>query len=133
MSAENDCPSCGRPLSAPGGKCPKCGPAVDDEVLGWISGPARSTPASEDVTCPTCGFAGEMISGMNDVICPACFAEYPKFVGGTGLVLKQVRCQGCDLAIGVSDRDRDRTLICPRCKYFLGCVLPRIPRRAWRS
>jgi hypothetical protein len=133
MSAEQDFPSCGTSRSATGGKSPDCAPTADDEILDWISGPVRPKPLAEDVVCPTCGFAGEMIAGRNEVTCPACLALYPKFAGGRGLVLMRVRCQGCDLAIGVTDGDRDRTLICPRCKYFVGCVLHRPRRSAWRT
>src|SRR4051812_44230080 len=118
MSSEADSPSCGQ---------------GDDEVLAWVSGPARPAPAGQDGGCPTCGFAGELIAGPNAVTCPACQAEYPKLVPGQGPVLLMARCGGCGLAIGITDHDRDRTLVCPRCKYFLGCVLPRFPRRHGRS
>lgn len=133
MSTERDCPSCDRMQSAPEAVDPACRPAVDDEVLAWISGPAEARTASDETSCPTCGFAGEMVTGPNDLTCPACLASYPRFVGGRSLVLKHVRCTECSLVIGVTDDDWDRTIICPRCKYFLGCVLRRSRRRHWSS
>src|SRR4051794_24323831 len=124
MSGEADSARSGRAMSEAG---------ADDEVLAWISGPPESKPTGDDACCPTCGFAGEMVAGPDALTCPACLAEYPKLVAGQGPVLMMVRCAGCGLAIGITDSDRDRTLICPRCKYFLGCVLQRIGRRAWRA
>jgi uncharacterized paraquat-inducible protein A len=41
----------------------------------------------------------------------------PDLAGG-----RIVHCPDCGLAFCITERGRDKTTICPRCKYFLGCV-----------
>jgi hypothetical protein len=35
-----------------------------------------------------------------------------------------VDCPGCGKAVEYSDKDRGKTILCPGCNYFLGCLIP---------
>jgi len=48
------CPRCSSPLTGPGGTCPRCEPAIDEEVL--LQCPVCGAPVSMDAAkCPSCG------------------------------------------------------------------------------
>jgi hypothetical protein len=122
------CPRCGGPLaveSVPTETSAAHRGAIDDEIVSWLS---RSAPASErstdvDLACSSCGFAGLMPfdSARGDTICPACLAVYrTKPISDH----RAVTCPACGLSVEVSDRDRGKTILCPDCRYFLGCVIP---------
>jgi len=95
-------------------------------VAGWVSEGDKPESGNGEAGCPTCGFAGELVDGPDASACPACGAEYPNGAGWT----QMVRCPNCNLAIGVTEEDRDRTLVCARCKCFLGRVLARDSRNS---
>ena len=117
------CASCGQPIDPAIGSCLNCGLASEESVLSWVSGTDEPGKVSTDRTCPLCGYEGDFTIGPDATFCPACLAEYPKFLTESASSTKQVvHCPSCNLAIGISDQDRDKTIVCVRCKYFLGCV-----------
>lgn len=133
MPAER-CPLCGEVFEAARGSCPGCGLAAEDMVASWVSGPGEVATAGEEAICPACGYAGELDSQGDLAICPACLVAVPKDREATAsLVRRVVPCPGCGLAIGLTDADRDRTVVCSRCQYFLGCLLKGERRRARRA
>jgi len=56
-AAPKKCPKCSSPMTGPGGSCPKCDSAADQEVL---------------VQCPVCGTP----VGLDAAKCPGCGAEF---------------------------------------------------------
>jgi len=40
-----------------------------------------------------------------------------------------VDCPNCRQPIEVHEKDRGKTIVCPQCNYFLGCVLRSEKRR----
>ncbi|AGA26988.1 hypothetical protein Sinac_2690 [Singulisphaera acidiphila DSM 18658] len=117
------CTSCGQPIDPVSGPCLNCGVVSEDDVVSWVTGADEPGKVRTERTCPACGYEGDFSVGPDTSFCPACLAEYPKFLNESVSSLKQVvHCPSCNLAIGISDQDRDKTIICSRCKYFLGCV-----------
>jgi DNA-directed RNA polymerase subunit RPC12/RpoP len=55
------------------------------------------------------------------VACPTCgeLDRPPRRRGRSRTV-----CLDCGLIFELSSRDRGRTILCPGCNYFLGCLLP---------
>lgn len=45
---------------------------------------------------------------------------------------RTIRCPECNLMIGIRGEDRARTIVCERCRYFLGCVVKGGRRHARR-
>ncbi len=115
------CPRCGRRCAAvdrANGEPFAGNPSIDDIVVSWLGQtPSTCEPVTPGVaTCQSCGYPG-MTRGQ--AICPACGADNrprPPEVIGT------VDCPNCGQAIELLANDRGKTTICPRCKYFLGCV-----------
>jgi hypothetical protein len=92
----------------------------DDLIVSWLAPAAVPVERSEATAargCPGCGYAGELDQVGGCLVCPACAAEIPTAPGG-----RIVHCPECAWAIGVSPEDRGKTIICPRCQYFLGDV-----------
>jgi hypothetical protein len=147
------CPNCGEhgwiladePTVAP--RCLRCGHrlelepavvggnsresyAIDDTVVSWLSQPAipRETESDAVASCVCCGITGlmEYESPKGDAICPECLANY----GSRPEPLQQLTdCPNCQKTIEVHESDRGKTIICPECNYFLGCVLRPEKRR----
>jgi phage FluMu protein Com len=98
---------------------------IDDIILSWVSQPRElpdDRPADDNI-CPACGLDGVMScdSARGDTICPACMSVYwRKRPRGYGTI----DCPSCGRTVEYSDIDRGRTIICPGCKYFLGCLVP---------
>lgn len=127
------CSSCGQEIEPDIGTCLGCRPASEEDVVSWVSGTDEPGKVSADRTCPSCGYEGDFTVGPDATFCPACHAEYPRFLKESVSFTKQViHCPSCNLAIGISDEDRDRTIVCTRCKYFLGCVF-KSDRRSRRA
>jgi hypothetical protein len=99
--------------------------AIDEQVLSWLSQPSGSAPLSAggDLTCRSCGYEGLMQydSVQGDTMCPACMAVYTTRPTGDRRVID---CPGCGQAVPYGERDRGKTILCPACKYFLGCLIP---------
>jgi hypothetical protein len=107
----------------------------DEEIVAWVSEPYAAAPVypDQEVVCRACGWAGVMPfdSDRGDSICPACLAVYwLKPPPGH----RSVACPGCGQPVEFSDLDRGRTILCPACNYFLGCLVPpeKHPYRARR-
>lgn len=123
MAPIQNCPTCGRPFDPMLGTCLECGLTSEESVLAWVAGTDEPGKVSEDRTCPSCGYEGEFTVGSDASLCPACLAEYPRFLAEPMSTMERiVHCPNCHLAIGISAEDRDKTIVCVRCKYFLGCV-----------
>ena len=111
-------------------RSPREGLTIDDKVVSWLSQPAFAPlPKSDAVaSCTSCGFEGLIQYGpeRGDTICPACLAvcsarpERPR---------EHVDCPNCNRAIEIREIDRGRTIVCPDCHYFLGCMFPPEKRR----
>lgn len=123
MDARAACSSCGRERETPLGPCPGCGADDESLVAGWVAleegeGAAPPPMPHGGGECPSCGYVGELVDGPESTACPACGAEYPKGSGWTQVV----RCPNCNQAIAITnqDQERERTIVCSRCKCFLG-------------
>jgi uncharacterized paraquat-inducible protein A len=102
-----------------------------DPILSWLTsgqGPIEPGTVTEDVLCPSCGYAGEVRVEKDYSTCPACLVAFR-----SSPLRRIITCPNCDQAIGLSDLDRDRTILCPRCKYFLGSLLRSESSRRARS
>ena len=99
-------------------------PTIDDDVVFWMSQLAATTASSSEplAKCSECGFEGltPCDSPKGDTICPACFAV--SWIGPRP-VQQRVECPNCQATIEVHESDRGKTIVCPGCHYFLGCVL----------
>jgi uncharacterized paraquat-inducible protein A len=140
------CPACGGDgtilveNSAVMPRCPVCGhtlvvippsglgdqaPVSTDQILEWLSetGETSSGASSSETACFSCGYSG-FVSRDSDraaMICPACGKlDRPR----TGGFTRTFDCPNCGTAFELSQRDRGKTIVCARCKYFLGCVWP---------
>jgi DNA-directed RNA polymerase subunit RPC12/RpoP len=103
---------------------------VDDTVVSWLSQPSLvPSPRSDAVaSCVSCGFEGLMQydSQRGDTICPACLAVYRSRPERGRQLLD---CPNCQRPIEIHESDRGKTIVCPECNYFLGCVLRQEKRR----
>jgi hypothetical protein len=98
--------------------------AIEEAVASWVSQPPHA-PAAQPVaveSCVYCGFEGLMDydSRRGDTICPACLAVYRTKAESPRQLID---CPNCQAPIEVHDSDRGKTIVCPGCNYFLGCVL----------
>jgi hypothetical protein len=147
MVCRFQCPNCGEhgwvlsdePTVAP--RCLRCGHrveveppavevtprdsrAIDDTVASWLSQPSLAPmPRSDAVACcVSCGFGGLLpcASPKGDTYCPTCLAIYR----AAPVPVQQLEdCPNCQKPIEVYECDRGKTIVCPECNYFLGCVL----------
>jgi hypothetical protein len=126
------CPRCGGSLVWESPHSDEAEPprdAVDADILSWLSqplplpSPSSQPRASDDLDCPFCGYRGLMPfdSDRGDTLCPACLAVYQmRSLPGQ----QSVDCPNCEQTFEISDRDRGKTILCPVCHYFLGCLIP---------
>jgi hypothetical protein len=118
------CPTCGHPLGAmqPTGRSGQA--TVDTEqILSWLSesGPTQSSVSSPETTCATCGYTGPMERDPDrgGMFCPACLGAYrPR----ANRLTRTFDCPDCGTAFELAEHDRGKTIVCPACKHFLGCV-----------
>ena len=100
------------------------GPAIDDAVAFWMSQPPiEPVPETHAVaSCASCGWEGLMPydSARGDTICPACLAVYRT---RPEPAQQLINCPNCQEPIQMHENDRGKTIVCPACNYFLGCVL----------
>ena len=139
------CPSCGE--ATPGsGSCPRCGgnlpDPVDDFIASWMAAADSPGPRrAEDVECRDCGYSGEMSTVEGRLVCPACGARHPPRqvadapaaarVEDVPVPARDIDCPNCGRAIEVHDVDAGKSVICPSCNYFLGCMKKRETRPWW--
>jgi hypothetical protein len=73
-------------------------------------------------------------SSPGDADGPACFAAEvevePEPVALIGF--REAACPDCQRALLLAEDDRGKTVICPGCKRFLGCLWPEDRARPWR-
>jgi hypothetical protein len=103
---------------------------IDDLILTWLSPeacPAEPVTVADDKDCPSCGYVGEMVADAGRPYCPACFGILPNPPAEE--LRRIVHCPNCDVEIMLWDRDRNKTIVCPRCKSFLGCIFRDEPSR----
>jgi DNA-directed RNA polymerase subunit RPC12/RpoP len=110
--------------------CPRDSSAIEDAVVSWLSQPPNQSERKiDDVSrCASCGFEGLMqcFSPRGDTFCPTCMAIYR---ARPEPVKQLIDCPNCSRPIEVHERERGKTIVCPDCNYFLGCVLPPEKRR----
>jgi hypothetical protein len=117
MVCRFQCPNCGEhgwilsdePTVAP--RCLRCSHRVEVEP-----------PAVEVTPRESRGFEGLMpcASPKGDTYCPTCLAIYRT----APIPVQQLEdCPNCQKPIEVYECDRGKTIVCPECNYFLGCVL----------
>jgi hypothetical protein len=118
------CPKCGHPLGVmpPSGRSGQA--AVDTEqILSWLSesDPTQSSVSSPETTCAHCGYTGPMERDPDrgGMFCPACLGAYrPR----ANRLTRTFDCPDCGVAFELTEHDRGKTIVCPACKHFLGCV-----------
>jgi hypothetical protein len=124
------CLQCGRPFqvqATPPDESHEqgCVKATEDLIATWLGeGPPLPTkPKKFDFVCRCCGHVGSKPrkDRFGAVACPACgeLDRPPRRRGRS-----QTVCLNCGLIFELSARDRGRTILCPGCNYFLGCLLP---------
>jgi hypothetical protein len=98
---------------------------TDDLIATWLSeGPVGPPPVkSYEFACRFCGYLGPTPhkDRLGMISCPACgeVARSRRKYGRSRTV-----CPDCCLVFELSAHDRGRTVLCPGCNYFLGCLLP---------
>jgi hypothetical protein len=124
MSTLVRCPSCGGDWAEAEVRCPSCGfeAAAEDVVASWLAAePGESVRGSgEEAICLACGYEGPLVEGLDEgrVLCPACGTPWQK----PGVV-REAACPDCGKVILLTEEDRGRTIVCPGCHAFLGCLL----------
>jgi hypothetical protein len=104
--------------------------AIDDLILTWLAHepcPAETQTDFGDWDCPSCGYIGWMIVEAGHSFCPACFGKLPELRAEE--LRRIVHCPNCDAEIVLSDGDRNKTIVCSHCKFFLGCIYRDEPSR----
>jgi hypothetical protein len=129
------CLQCGRPfqVTSPAERLSfRRAEPTEDLVASWVSGETvpfvRAPLAFDDFICRVCGYRGpaEKKDGWRYRSCPACGefdrppTKYPK---------PKALCPECELLFEISAHDRGKTVICPGCHCFLGCLMPVEHRR----
>jgi hypothetical protein len=122
------CLQCGRPfrVSSVEEARPRVERRPTEELIATWLGPGPGLPDSAkffEFACRFCGYLGPTPpkDRMGVVACPACrqFERPPRRNGRSRTV-----CVNCELVFELSAHDRGRTVLCPGCNYFLGCLLP---------
>ena len=122
------CLQCGQPFQVVAqakGQSPRRREPTDDVITTWLSeGPFRPPPAkSYEFACRHCGYLGPKPhkDRLGMVSCPAC-GEVDRAHRKYGR--SRTVCPDCGLVFELLAHDRGRTVLCPGCNYFLGCLLP---------
>jgi transcription elongation factor Elf1 len=120
------CPICGDLLAvAPSSGRIDWAPVDADRIVGWLSetNTAPSGICSTDTTCLSCGYTGVMDRDheRGGEVCPACQAAYQRTLRQ---LTRRFDCPQCGNPLTLSDQDRGKTVVCPACKCFLGCIWP---------
>lgn len=131
------CPSCGQESPGTWSRCPSCGTLLDDDdvIVRWVASPTEGRSLAADSSCSSCGYTGPMDrhSDLVSEVCPACAAVQDQ-PGHANVLIGSHKgsCPDCGFEIRLSEDDRGKTVICPRCKRFLGCLLRDERRKPWR-
>jgi hypothetical protein len=122
------CLRCGRPFQVAEIRASRSrneGRPTDDLIATWLSeGPVRPARAQAcDFSCRYCGYAGPTPhkNGFGVIACPVCGEwDRPRRKLGRSRTV----CPDCGLIFELSAHDQGKTVICPGCNYFLGCLIP---------
>lgn len=138
MLIHASCPRCGEssrdPAEVESGsvRCPGCGSwfslslgrievvSDDDDITTWLRSAPPAGGAAEAVeTCGSCGYEGPMLKDevMAYPCCPACNADQRP---GNEVRHRAHRCPECRSPVEALP---GRTVICPGCGCFLGCLV----------
>ena len=93
---------------------------TEDLIASWLTrSPACAESSSDDreVVCISCGYAGP----MEDQACPVCHCRWQDREG----MIRRALCPECGQAIALTDQDRGKTTLCPRCRSLLGILINR--------
>ena len=136
MLAQVICPACGSGWDDSDVSCPACGfvnpplAAAEELVASWVvtSSPHESPSQARDTVCVTCGYEGPMVPSPDGdrVICPACGDPWQD----RGGIITKSTCPDCGQVILLTEQHRSKTIICPKCRSLLGCLIDR-RRRKW--
>jgi hypothetical protein len=131
MPSQVACPACGAGWDDADASCPACGfvnpasPPVEDLIASWVvtSTPPEPPSAERDTVCLACGYEGPMESSPDGHRgpCPACGDPWPELGG----IIRKVACPDCGEVIPLTGEHRGKTIVCPRCHSFLGCLVGR--------
>ncbi len=127
------CPGCGQQFAVVS-QAAALPPAstTDAEILSWLSQPGSIPEAASNSApdCRSCGYTGplELDAERERYFCPACRSVCRPAVARP---VKTTDCPHCGASFDLCESDRGRTVLCPECKYFLGCLLTveRLPYR----
>lgn len=143
MHAHISCPTCGEDgldvVETEGEvvTCPRCGTRLafapvttEDDVASWLgTAPARAEPpqSGEAGNCPACGYYGPMLADASLAYpdCPACGASQRDRATGR---LVRMACPECCEPV---EAERGKSVVCPHCKKFLGCLNPEEKKARW--
>lgn len=137
------CPCCGDDgegaVTAEGNElaCPRCGARlvlspVDPEqaALSWVGSTGEAdgpTPEGPVDACVSCSYEGTMLDdeSLGYPICPECGAsQRDRKIGKQ----RRVPCPECGRPI---EAERGKSVVCPHCQTFLGCLIPENPGKRW--
>jgi hypothetical protein len=131
MLSPATCPACGAGWDAADLSCPACGffssaaPRAEDLIASWVatSAPAESPSTDRDTVCVACGYEGPMVASPDGHPgpCPACGDPWPDRAD----IIRKVTCPDCGEPLPLTEGDRGKTIICPGCRSFLGCLMDR--------
>jgi hypothetical protein len=135
MLTQLSCPACGREWDDAEVSCPACGfiapasPPAEDLIASWVatSAPPEASSAARDTVCIACGYAGPMVPSPDGDrgLCPACGDPWQD----RGGIIRKAACPDCGQVILLTDEHRGKTVVCPRCRSLLGCLVERRGRR----
>ncbi len=115
--------------------CPDCGvvkldsPPDEDLIASWVvtPGPPESPSTAQDAVCVACGYEGPMVPSPDGDrrICPACGDPWQDRAG----IIRRFACPECGQLILLTEQHRGKTIVCPRCRSLLGCLIERRGRK----
>jgi hypothetical protein len=135
MLTEVTCPACGAGWDDADVSCPACGfvnpplAAADELIASWVvtSTPPESPAHARDAVCVACGYEGPMVPSPDGErgLCPACGDPWQDRAG----IVRKSACPDCGQVILLTEQHRGKTIICPKCRSLLGCLLDRRGRK----
>jgi hypothetical protein len=135
MLTQVTCPCCGAGWDDSDVSCPACGfvnpplAAADELIASWVvnSPPPESPSHAQDTVCVACGYEGPMVASPDGDrgLCPACGNPWQD----QGGIIRKSACPDCGQLILLTEQHRGKTIICPKCRSLLGCLIDRRGRK----
>ncbi len=135
MLTQVTCPACGGGWHDADVSCPTCGfvnpasPASEELIVSWVvtSTPPESPSAAQDTVCVACGYEGPMVPSPDGErgLCPACGDPWQD----RGGIIRKSACPDCGQLLQLTEEHRGTTIICPKCRSLLGCLIDRRGRK----